>query len=290
VTENKLRVFTLVYGSPHLEWFKKTSVCLGWDENRKSLEGCVWRIYTLQECVEYIKETVKNLDLQVEYQAISQANANPRDGLHNCLTMEMSACVKNGSSLLVAPPDMIFGEGTIKTLVQIGTESRYTCVSFPHPRVNAETFPDINEPISNARLVSLAIEHLHCSWSSSNMNLNENSVYNSGVAWRKVGNLYAITSRIPTPHFVNPKKEDVDFMLTNASPGAWDHLWPEMLVKEQRQRVIGSSDAAFIVELTESRSHRPIVRPRLPQEPDAYGYKREHHKVNRNLVSIWRPE
>lgn len=282
----KLRIFTLVYGDKYLEWLKRSSASLNWPENRKALEGATWTVCTGQE--DRVRRTLGPVGIPLEIHKVEH-QGNIGKYLVKCLAGEMRAAVETESALLVAPPDLIFGEGTIRTMVKIASENPYTCVAVPHPRVVAETFPELKEPTSNAKLVRLAMEHLHQGWKSSNIELPMNSSFDSGAGWREIGpNLYAVTARIPTCHLVRPKKEDVDFLKAQLG-GAWDHLWPEMLVKEQRQRVIGGSDAAFIVELTSARDNRLGMLPRK-SEPDAYRKNLEHHKVNRNVVTIWRAD
>ena len=277
-----LRIFTLVYGK-HLDWFKRSSASIGW--NREALEGALWRIYTDDEaCVREILKT----DLELSFEAV-RPSVGTGAGLLQAMIQELETCVQEESAFLAAPPDMIFGAGTIQTMRKIASEGKYLCVTVPHPRVVADTFPEL-ETTSNARLVKLAIEHMHPAWQVSNIDLPENAAYPTGVAWRPVGkNLDAVSARVPTPHLVQAKLADIEF-LKSKGPGAWDHLWPEELVKEQRQRIIGSSDAAFMVELTPRNRHMAHCYRRLAQEPDKYKLNLEHHKVNRNTVTIWRAE
>lgn len=261
---SELRICTLVYGERHLGWLKRTSVCLTWPRNRKALDGALWRIYTTKDSEARAREILAPIGLELEVEIVTPAGSG--ECLNQCLANEVRLSV--GTSLLIAPPDMIFGEGTIETMARLDG-----CVTVPHPRVVAETFPELTEPTSNARLVSLTMEHMHDSF-------RVDFSASTGFAWREIGpKLYGVTAKIPTPHFVRPRVEDLEYL---KNPGDWDHVWPEFLVKEQRQRIVGSSDAAFMVELTPARHHR-----RFPQEAQ---FNREHHKVNSNVVTIWRAE
>jgi hypothetical protein len=88
---------------------------------------------------------------------------------------------------------------------------------------------------------------------------------------------------------MTPEQKDVDWYRKNPKLGYWDSKFPETLVPDQRQRVIASSDAVFICELTpESRPLPPVVK--ADAEIDKYEHNLAHHAINRNIVSIWRAD
>lgn len=283
----KLRVFTFVYGR-YFDWFDRTVASLMWPLNRKALEGAVWSVYTNEGGESSVHKALAHTGLKVEINRITvEANIGKQLSLY--LQGELQKCVDTGSALFLAPPDTIFGEGTVQTLVNLGSEG-HNAISVPHPRVLSTTFPDLKEPTSNAVLVSLAMEHMHEVWQLGNIKLAKNNAYTSGAGWRPIGEkLFAVTMRIPTPYFINPTAKDVE-TLAASGPGGWDHKWPAHLVREQRHRILGSSDAAFMVELSPPDLPQGEVRDRNRTEPDAYRGDLLHHQINRNTVTIWRAE
>lgn len=277
--KHAVRLCTYVFGG-HVERLKQTVKSLCWPENRKALEGAVWRIYTNDP----IQEVVAPLGVDVEF------CPPPREGgtgerMQRALVTEMEICASYGASLLTIQPDTVFGEGTIGALIKLGAGTK-NAIAVPHPRVNLNFRVD-NWPLSNARLVKMAFENMHPLWKEGNMDAKKNNVYKTGAGWREIRkDLYAVSVRIPTPYFVTPIREDITF-LKEQGAGAWDHKWPARLIEHQRHRVVGSSDAAFMVELTEERPAAVTDRSR---EPDDYRGNNLNHSVNRNTLCIWRAE
>jgi hypothetical protein len=279
----RVRLTTYLFGDTYLGFFKRMVKSLTWPRNKDALKGAVWSIYTTRDAHE-IQEAASPLGLEIEI-CKGPDGGSTSTNLVKTLIMSMEKCVASGDALLTAPADTIFGEGSIETLVSLGYES-YNAISVCHPRVT-ESFPALQEPTSNSKLVGLAFKHMHPVWKKANMHDKGNNSFNTGVTWREISRgLYAVTSRIPSPYFVRPKASDISFL---SGCEDWDHVWPRQLVREERHRLVGSSDAAFMVELTlgtfEGR-HGVHEDP----EPDAYRSDMEHHKANRNSVVIWRSD
>lgn len=276
-----VRVFTFVYGK-HLDLWRRTITCLGWPKNKEALKDAVWSVYT--DDIDAAKRVVP--DAEVTKIKISSDIGKQ---LSDCLIRELKACYQRRASMLLAPPDTIFGDGTIQNLITLGSESS-AAISVPHPRVVLETFPELDDPLSNAQLVTLAFQHMHEVWKLSDVRLEKNNAYSSGTAWRElVPGMYAVTMRIPTPYFIRPIARDIE-PLENSGSGGWDHRWPQSLVKEGRHRLVGSSDAAFMVELTPLNIPQGKLYDRNKDEPDHYSGLLQHHLVNRNTVAIWRAD
>ena len=284
----RVRLSTLVFGRTYLEHFKRSVKSLTWPKNRKALEGAVWSVHT--DLPEKVLGILEPLGFETEIHPAQPVNSHAAVGmlLLKTLVTDLEKCV-GGDALLTAQPDTIFGEGTIKTLVEIGSEGM-NAIAVSHPRVKVETFPVLTEPTSNARLVRLAFEHLHEGWQACNLKADENNCFMGGVGWREIDqDLYAISVRIPTTYFVRPRGSDIDFLKT-CKHGGWDHVWPAHLVEQQRHRLIGSSDAAFMVELTDLNRRGALTRSARIDELDAYKFNLDHHRTNRNSLVIWRAE
>lgn len=283
----KVSIFTFVYGK-YFDWFERSVASLSWPINRKALEGAMWSVYTDEESRASVERILGPTGLKFDINPV-HIGTNVAVEMSACLQNEMKTCVANKSALLLAPPDTIFGEGTVNSILTLGAEGA-TAISVPHPRVLSDTFPDLREPTSNAKLVGLAIEHMHEVWRLANIRLDKNNAYFSGAGWRQIGEkLYAVTMRIPTPYFIKPHARDVETLIASG-PGGWDHKWPQHLVKEERHRIIGSSDAAFMVELSPANLPQGPSKESNRDEPDSYRGGLLHHQINRNTVTIWRAE
>ena len=237
-----------------------------------------------------MREIAEPVGLEIEFNTIPDI-PDIAYKLQRCLILEAERCAAEGEALLTAQPDLVFGDGSIFAMLRLAEEAPGTCVAVPHPRVLDQEFVlDMGaDPLDNAQLVRLAMKHLHSSWAHSNLGGSKVNCWQSGSAWRALGDgLIGVSMRIPTIFLARPLPADVEFLKRGPSTGAWDHAWPEKLVAEQRQRVIGSSDAAFVVELTRRGANGCEVRERPSENPDAYQGTLGHHKINRNVVAVWR--
>jgi hypothetical protein len=288
----KLRIFTLVFRNVFLEMLEHCCAnSLAWPRNIAALKSvdATWHIYSREDERDRINGIVTRIGIPVEHHAIPDIHAIA-EKLDTALLAELRAAVEGGSALLTAQPDIVFGDGTIETFIALAKENNEVCIAAPHPRVNAAEF--IKEigaaPIENSELVRLAFKHLHESWRTADLSLDKVSCWHGGVAWRRLGDkMYGVTARLPTAFLVRPREDDIAFFST-AKKGAWDHHWPTKLVNERRQRLIGSSDAAFVVELTEASSHPSVLRAKLPNKQDIYRHNNPHNEVNANTMAIWR--
>lgn len=90
------------------------------------------------------------------------------------------------------------------------------------------------------------------------------------------------------PHCEKECLEDLEYFKKDRYDG-WDHRWPATW--NQRMRYIGSSDAAFMVEVTQPNSNLArINRTNFFHHTDSYREDRAHHKVNRQILAIFREE
>jgi len=216
-------------------------------------------------------------------------NNSSGETLQPCLLDHIRNCQQQGVAAFIAPPDTIFGEGTIPVMCAIG-HARAVCVAVPHVRVNAGALGKLpDRPVLNWELVDFAWENLHKTWADANAALPNTNSHLGGVSWRELRKgLYAVSHRLPTCYLANIDVTDVEWFSRQHETGTWDHSFPVKLMKEQRHRVIASSDAAFMLELTQAHENPPPVFPTDPLEPDAFHRDLEHNYVNRNTVSIFR--
>ena len=291
------RLFSIVYGASFLDLFEHACVrSLCWPLNKAGLSGAIsWSVWTRASDVERVKKAVGTLGLEVEIHAeiAEGAAADPRLAsavLLKAMMFEMTRSSDERSAFFFAAPDIVFGDGSIPSMIEIAVPARI-CVSVPVMRVVKEGFLDAlgTGPVGNAELAKLSFERMHKSWINAEATLAKTNSWSSGVSWKKIGaGLYAITHLLPSPTFVHPTPDDVQFFRSRPKFGGWDHWWPKRLVAQERQRVIGSSDAAFMAELTDRDSNCPALTDADADDPSKYFSTIGHHAANRNLVAIWR--
>lgn len=301
-----LRIFTVAYGSTHLDWMNRALVrSLAWPQNKAALQHAKWTIFGDLENTQQVYEMATKVLPFHQIELRPKIMDHGQVDLLGCMMWMMRQCALDKAQMLTAPPDTIFADGTIKTLLEYG-EQPDTCVAVPHPRVLPSILDDLGaEPPTNGQLVTLALaKHPHNAWITSNQDLAINGVNVGGVNWQKTNeNTWAVQHRLPTVYLANFTENDRKFFSKpwgGQAPqyGMWDHEWPgaELIgpqppeISRQRWRMIGSSDAAFIVELTESWKNTPTQRVINPDERDAFHRDEYHNRINRQYLSCFRGE
>jgi hypothetical protein len=311
--KTKLRIYTTLWGQRYLDLFEKTILrSFSWPKNKEAIlkEDYTWSFYTTKEDEDKITRMMTdsgftNLEfrrIQVpilkpygDAQAIVGYKEEKIDGNHphmglvllKCFTTEIEECLKQNAKLLLAPPDSIFGDGSIHGILACA-KLDHTCVSVPHPRVVDSIFNEL-KPSTNSELVSQSFKHLHKTWEEANADLPMINSYVGGVQWQKIGeDLYRVNHRLPTPYLLHFKPHDLEFFNQQICFGTIDHIWPTNLFGEERIRYIGSSDIAFIVEVTARCQNIPPRYPTPPNEPDKFWRNAYHNQIYRQVFSVFR--
>lgn len=203
----------------------------------------------------------------------------------------MNRCLAYNAQMLLAPPDTIFGDGSLAHMIEIGNQ-RDVVVFAVHARVLPTIDASLTKPLSNAQLVGSAWKHLHKTWEQAEFGRGQINTYIGGVVWRYLSeNLYSIQHMLPTPYLFNWTPEDLVFFKNQIHWGVIDHAWPSAcLIDTERQRTIGSSDGAFMVEVTEAENNIPPIAAYHADEPDLFWKKLAHNKHNRMFNVIFRGE
>jgi hypothetical protein len=287
----KMRLFTLCWGEPYCSWFEDAlAASLLWPSNNASVRehSQEWNIYTRDQDRDRLRATAERIGVPIQFHPFAVNNSSG-ETLQPALFDHMRNCLQDASAAFIAPPDTIFGEGSVAAICEVG-RSPGICVAVPHVRVNAGALPAIaGRPMPNAELVDFAFKNLHKTWADADAALPNTNSFLGGVSWRQLRKgVYAVTHRLPTCYLANIDASDVDWFSRQWETGTWDHTWPAKIVKEQRQRLIASSDAAFIVELTRENENIPPVAVTDPAAPDKFWRDLEHNYVNRNTVAIFR--
>lgn len=297
-----LRIFTMVWGETHTDWFERACArSLAWPKNQAAIRGSTWNIMSKKEDSEKVLKIAQSVGVKTlvytELPAELEGNApNMGHYMLQALLAMMNVCLKDGSQLLTAPPDTIFSDGTIQNLIQMAKYGA-TCVAVPHARVSPSIFGSLKDgALSGPELVRRLFKHAHKSWSLCEIGLRESCSFVGGISWQKLDqNLYAVQHRLPTVYLSNFTAGDLSFFQQphDGYPpvyGYWDHVWPTLLVKDQRQRTVGSSDAAFILEVTKEDLNVPPMTQSNPHEPDAFWRNEYHNGINRQFSYIMRGE
>lgn len=294
-----LRIFTAVWNDQYLDWFEKYCLnSLSAPKNAAALEGATWVFLTRESHRVRLEKAINDSPIRVkdiEFMVLGpEFEENPHAAgsfMLQGLLMEMGRCITFGAQSLTAPPDTIFGEGTIANMRELA-RGRDTVIFAAHVRVTPEIDQELGKGLSNAQLVTAAWKHLHKTWEDAQDGLEKTNSYIGGVSWQYLANgLYSVCHRLPTPYLINFTPEDLVYFKAQIHYGVIDHFWPDQcLIDFERMRFIGSSDAAFMVEVTPADKNIPPIEHYRADEADAFYRNLKHNKVNRLFRVILRGE
>lgn len=286
----KFQIMSTFWGTQHLEWFKRGCLkSLAFAKNYQTItEHCSrWNIFTDPEKMDYVKElmAITFPKVQINVQSTDDLRTYT-DHLQSALVYQVEECLKAKERFLFAPPDTIFSNGTIHNLMTFGRQNG-TCVAVAHPRVHPEILEDLSE--ESPKLVAKFMNYQHQSFSDAEVGHKRQNSFIGGIRWERLDDkTISVTHHLPTVYFADFTPEDLMYFKTQTSFGCYDHLWPaDVLLKHQRQRYVGSSDGAFIVELTERWKNIPPVKP---GSTDQFWVSHSHNLQNRMTNVIFRAE
>lgn len=288
---------------------------LSWPINRDAIQHAKWEIWSKESDWDAVAEVAKSVGVDIELYAADTFIADLETKylkdtgvmMNQMFKISLKRCYDTGSQMLIAPPDTIFGGETLPNLLQAG-EQKETVVFVVHMRVNPSIIDAIERQanrfgpassMSNAKLVSLAMEHAHKSWTEAEIGGERSNSFVGGISWKKTpSGVYSVGHRLPTPYLINVTRLDYEFFARENPPGQWpvvfgelDHLYPAYCIYHQgRARVIGSSDHSFIVEITDHESNVPPIEHYDKGEPDSFWRKEYHNGVNRMFSVCFRGE
>ncbi len=296
-----MRIFTPCWGRKHLNLLEKAlGTSFLWPGNHQLVREANWTFLThgfdKKKIIEIASKIIpeNQIDFIPFHGSPYDLTAKREFVMLDALYIMMERCIKENRPMLIATPDFIFGDYSIRNMALIGDQDG-VCVSMPHPRVLPCTLNEITErPMSNAELISLAFKHPHKSWTLCEAGLKESGTYIGGIYWKKMSEkLVSVQHRMPSPYYVNFKPQDIHFFKTPTGRrlsafGAWDHDWPELLINEGRQRLIGSSDIATLIEVTDADLNVPPIT--IGKEADKFQHSELHYRINRQFISSFRGE
>ena len=289
-----LQILTALWGEKHVNLFERAALkSLTWPANLDTLRGleAKWNIFADDE---HHSRIAKMIPTGIHFHIRSTKTLRDYiDQVQSATLWQMNECIKNQDKLLLAPPDTIFGDGTIHNLWKLGRD-KHSCVVIPHPRVLPSFLDALTEDddFDNESLVTLAFEHLHKSWSDAEVGHALQNSFVGGVSWTrlqgsKMDSLYSVVHRLPTVYLADFTEEDLNYFKSAGSFGHFDHKWPgDILVPRGRQRFCGSSDACFAVEVTEAEKNVPPIFDQAPVE--GFWKNDVHNQHNAQITAIFR--
>lgn len=229
---------------------------------------------------------------------LGRVEQNPIEGTEpaviwqNIIVREIALCIEQAATLIVVSPENYWGDGSLENLLAVAGDQN-VCVAAPHPRVDKNKFLEVlPSQASNAELVKRSMANLHPSWVNSNIELDQVGSGYSGVSWKTISpGMYAVSHLMPNCWLARFVLDDLRYfrnVISGGSKGLWDHFWPERLAVTGRQRVIGSSDAFFVAELTPAESHNVPMHAVSPSDYTVFHRSSGQITAMRNVVSIWR--
>ena len=282
----KIEALTTVWGDEYIKRFIKGTVkSLGFKKNLEVMKFVNWNIFTDEKSFEEIDRAIQEVSPDITVHLRDLGVIRDRiDYLHSGVIWQIEQCLKNKSRMLLLPPDSIFGDGSLQGLIEIGKEP-LSCVVSPHPRALPEILNEAYD--SNESLVKAAMKHLHRSWTDAEEGSDRQNSFIGGVSWsRLTDKLIAVKHLLPTPYFCDFKEEDLTFFKQAPGIGVIDHVWPSSLVMEDRLKYIGSSDACFIVEITESHKNLPPVQRGADQSK--FWRQHPHNRFSAQIACLFR--
>ena len=199
--------------------------------------------------------------------------------------------------------DMYFGDGSIRNIVTYGQKPGVT-IGGLYLRVKRDLFSDLldlhfhvtqTRSISNGRLVDIAFDSLIDGMRSSFADDDNNATFATSGSIRKITDeLYTYTFHSPTPIlFVFEEQDAVFFERFNWNVYFLDHIWPSLLIAQNRWRVMASSDMFFLAELNggalEAALHTHLMLNGM-QYNDEYIHEQLNGRVHQTMLMTMRRE
>lgn len=215
----------------------------------------------------------------------------------------VGTAVSTKSHVIMAFADMYFGNGSIRNIVTYGRKPRVS-VGGLYLRVKREPFSRLlahhkavtgSDVISNARLVDICMDTLIDGMQASIVDEDRNASFLTSGAIRKISDeLYTYTFHAPTPFLFYFEEQDQLFF----SRFRWnfhflDHIWPTMLIAQNRWRVMASSDLFFLAELNseevETGQHNYPVQEGMLYNDDFF-QEHLHGRIHQTMLMTLRRE
>lgn len=272
---------------------------LKWPANAEAVRDSIWTICTdtqsSADSLELAAHTIiPSCKVRIQLQPRFSEPNSPIGALKmKCLLKSIRECLNEATPMLMSTPDFIWADGSIGNMVDESypDEGQGLCVSIAHMRVLPTLLLDFQAK-SPAQLVQQGLDFAHDSWTRCEIGLDPSGIYHAGLSWRRVKNAISVQHQMPSPFLVNFRECDLEEFsrwkgMTPPAFGEWDHDWPSRLIEQGRLRYLGSSDLAFMVEVTEADKNVPPLEPaRTPH--DQFFRTEPSVKIQKQFISTFR--
>ncbi len=285
-----LRLFTGCWGAYINTFENACAASLAWPQNKEAIKGANWNIVCDEKSQERVDEIRLRCGITRGKNIILRPSQDPTLQFSGALYEEMAACIREDATFLFCLPDYVFGDGTVANLKAMMIE-KGLCLAVPNTRVLPSSMEEFKQPRTNAELVTIAFDksYMHQTWRDAEFGKPTSDTYYGGVLWQEIRpGLITVMHRLPSSYMCSFLESDVEYFKKQLSFSSWDHCWAAELVEQGRQRFIGSSDVAFITEITEADKNCAIVTPVSPKSPSDFFRNLLHNKINRNVSTVFR--
>ena len=311
-TLRKAFVFhNVTWGQEHLDMlFRYAIPSVMQDGNIPTLKADGYRmkffLYTNQSAIETVKETYASviekcsqyLDFEIfSFESIighvDLSDKGPL--LQKTFTKSIKYCLDNECSLVNFCSDAFLGNESLYNLAKL-SEGKDVTIAAAHPRVfykeviKEEAIKSVvfeDSVVSNETLVALAFKESNSRLSQ----LREEDDYSMshlGLAVKKISEkTYSVVHSLPSPYFLNFTWEDYKFF-RRRNYNNIDKTWPRKLLKENRLKIVGSSDVFFMIELTPSIEDRSISGNLYNDICMTRSNRHMWHYFANSVVTIWK--
>ena len=194
------------------------------------------------------------------------------------LRNSIELCLSEDAIFFLAPPDTVFAQGSLWNSVQAVENKRYA-VAIPHIRAT-DGPPQL--PCDAKTLFRWAIHYHHGTFANSFDVKAMNSTW-AGISVRQISpDTCCMMHSLPTPYLVQFTQSDLDFWNNQIEWQQWDRSFLGKLWSEDRLLVVGSSDMAFCIEITEPGANVPELR--ADQYNDRWQNEQEHNKALKKML------
>jgi hypothetical protein len=298
-----LYVFVPVWGKWHISlFFQYTMPSLMQSNNLPAVskeKKIIINFYTQDLDAPTIHENMSNYANIYDYYIYLESEFTDlgRDKMANYLIHTLDKCVAENALMLLALPDFFYSDYSVKNLVSL-SECKGVSISVPHPRVSYECIQDkltmynglkISGSVNSESLVERAILCKHMAIELCDELKDENHTYYGGISIRELtNNNLVVVHNLPAVLLISPIIDDILFFRRRVRFNDIDTIWPHMLLRQSRLKVVGSSDIAFMVELTKDSTDKPPVT-KGKKYNDQYGGVRPFCNYANVILNSWRP-
>jgi hypothetical protein len=290
----KLYVFVPVWGEKFIDIFLSYSLpSISSDGNltllQKKMEVTFF-FYTKKESFEILKEKLKGFNYKFNIVLESDLPSYRRT-LNKFFSDMLSKGVKDEAMIFLSPPDQIWSEYSIYNMVKMAN-GKCVNIAVPHGRVSHSCISKEEENIQKNKkndsrsMVDIFLDCQHKSFKCSYEEDDFNCISWGAISSSSINkNHISVIHNLPSIFLITPTKSDVIFFKRRVSYYLIDHLWQHLLIRESRLKVVGSSDIAFTMEITDENDKVPVKSLNLKNDryikiPPSFG-------VTNCFISSW---